>query len=177
VPQELAQPLEHVHPVRQSVGEPVELVRCVHEGHVDVGDEELGISAVEDDHPHRVVVAQRGQQVPQVRHQGGVENVDGRVVHGDAGDAVLAGDTQRGIGVVGHDDLRSVFDRHLGSRCILTVRPHATVVNNALQGSQGSWRIPIWLPRRPARASTRDPYSVPTAPAGRSSTRSPTSGR
>ena len=68
--------------------------------HVRVGDEELGVGAVEHDHAHRVVGFHGAAEPVQLEHEVEVEQVDRRVVDRGAGDAGIGAHPEGGVLVV-----------------------------------------------------------------------------
>lgn len=95
---EFGEALEDVEPFGRLLGDLVEGVGRVDQGHVDVGDEELRNGAREDDDLYVVARAQIEEQVAQLAHQPDVEDVHRRVVDRHGGDPRLDGDADRAIG-------------------------------------------------------------------------------
>jgi hypothetical protein len=67
-----------------------------------VGDEEVGIGALEDDHPDGIVLLELIADAEHLHDERHVEQVDRRVVDRHPGDAVARLDAQALIPVVGH---------------------------------------------------------------------------
>ena len=72
------------------------------QAHVRVGDEEVGVRAVDDDHPHVVIGFGLTAEAVHLHDHRPVEQVDGRVIDGRVGDAVVGPNLQRLVAVRVH---------------------------------------------------------------------------